>query len=193
MVLGLFVLTAFVLAQPFWSVLQIQQGLQQQDEAKLETYIDFDSVRSSLKTQVETMITSEAKARLGDTPFAQIGIGIALKMTDTVVNNYVNPEGLATLFSGKADTSNLSKPKPASPEVVESQPDSPAGETPTNEEKQQQKVQINLADYELQDLSHLIFSLPVENGEPVKIKMTREIIRWRLSEIILPLPKAKEV
>lgn len=197
-----------ILAQPFWSVLQIQQGLQEQDQQKLEAYIDFASVRTSLKQQIDGIITEETKARLGDNPLAKLGISLALKMTQTIVDGYVTPQGMATLFSGKADTTRLmNKPQPVeakpstavqAPVASEQKPlalEEKASETEqaAKASKPDKPIEINLMDYKLESLSKLVFYLPVEKGEPIQIRMERDVLRWRMTAVILPLAQAQGV
>ena len=78
-----FLLGGYIALGPFISLHEIKIGLQEQDSATLDAYIDFSRLRTNLKEQLNAVVTRQAAAQLRDNPFAVLGMTIASKLVDT--------------------------------------------------------------------------------------------------------------
>ncbi len=108
----LLALAAFYVGYSAWCVRGLAVGLEQKDANKISDYVDFPSVRTSLKEQItsalmaETMADFEKKNDAG----AKIGAGLIATLGPTIINNmiegFVTPSGIAALLSRKKNVTN---------------------------------------------------------------------------------------
>jgi hypothetical protein len=187
--LTLLVLIAVVVVavQPLLAVRAIQQGLVKQDQEQLEYYIDFPLVREGLKTQVSDALSAQAKEKLGNTPFAMLGLAFVSGLADKMVDGYITPQGLVSVLSGQVDAQAVKNKQ-----SVNNPPDSVGGVAEKDarlvQEQQAPPKVFDEARYALINSALIEITLPAEKEKPaVKLELSRRGIQWRLTRIILPL------
>lgn len=91
----------YIALGPLIALHEIKIGLQEQDSARLEANIDFPRLRTNLKEQLNAVVVRQAATDLKDNPFAALGMTIASKLVDSVIDSFVTPSGLTNLAAGR--------------------------------------------------------------------------------------------
>jgi hypothetical protein len=88
------------MAFPYYALYSLGNTLKTCDKYRLDKAIDFKSVRNSLKEQLSASIMEDLikEDKLSENPFAALGLVLAPKLTDSIIDTYVTPSGLATLM-----------------------------------------------------------------------------------------------
>ena len=163
---GLFAI--YLVAAPYITVHHIKSAAESHDGEALSEYIEFPSVRQSLKDQMNAMFMKEmAKDGMSDNPFAALGAAFAGVMVDKMVEAYVTPAGITQLMAGA---------KPNSAQGGESDGDS--GHKPLSD-----------ASMSYESLNKFVVKTKGGTGEEGKFVLRRRGIGWKLTEIIIPLDK----
>lgn len=167
-------LIGYVALGPFIALHEIKIGLQEQDSEKLEAYIDFPKLRENLKKQLNAAVIRNAAADLKDNPFAAIGMTIASKLVDGVIDSFVTPSGLANLAAGRTVT---------------------AGQDMNQKSPTEVPVRVHArrlfedARYSYDSLNTFSVLVNGQDADQVKFVLTREGILWKLTNIIIPTAK----
>jgi hypothetical protein len=66
--------------------------------SELSSYVDYDSVRASLKVAVQAKMAALAKDE--SNPLLALGAGLAGGLVDPMIDNLVTPQSLALMLSG---------------------------------------------------------------------------------------------
>lgn len=170
-VLFAFLLVGYAAAAPYITVYQIRQAAKEADADALEQHIDFQSVRESLKAQMNAHIMANAEATMKDNPFAAFGVALATAMVENMVTSFVTPAGLAQMMKGD-------KPVLAGGGRGES---APIAESSRREP-------FEGADMGYQGLSRFVVTVPSEKGgDPARFILKRSGISWLLSDVRLPM------
>lgn len=96
-------LSAGVYFSPYLAVRGLQSAAQERNAARMADYVDFPSVRDSLKASLNAMLAAEmAKASGGQAnPFAALAAAFVGALVEKVTDAFVSPEGLAMLMRGE--------------------------------------------------------------------------------------------
>ena len=155
--------TGYIFAAPYITVYQMKIAVENHDGEALSEHIDFPSLRQHLKDQLNVQLATEME----DNPFTAIAVTFGGMLGGKVIDTYVTPAGIMELMKGESpDTENTGS---------SIQKDTPL-EPLTN-------VSMSYASFNK-------FSVTVkktESGEDVKFNLRRKGIRWKLTEILLPL------
>ena len=94
----------YLIAAPYLTAYQIQRAADAGDSAAVAEHIDFDSVRESLRPQLQGRVSAAAAEAAGDDPLAAaLGGAAGRALTDHAVDATVTPEGIARLMRGEAN------------------------------------------------------------------------------------------
>ncbi|KVC45245.1 DUF2939 domain-containing protein [Burkholderia diffusa] len=101
-VLAVAVLTAigYAYASPYVALGRLKSAIDARDAQAVSEYVDFPSLRISLKQQVTEELMRRIDAVKKDNPFAVIGALIGSALIGPLVDAYATPEGVAALMSG---------------------------------------------------------------------------------------------
>tara|TARA_Y100001968_G_scaffold307107_1_gene324568 strand:+ start:168 stop:749 length:582 start_codon:yes stop_codon:yes gene_type:complete len=110
-VLFLFASSGYLFSTPYLSILSFKRAIDLQDSEAASKYVDFPSVRTSLKEQLRASFEYKNVGNQIDGRFLDIGTLIfdpfAERVIKSVLEYTVNPEGLALLLStGKLSAGN---------------------------------------------------------------------------------------
>lgn len=164
---------AYIVALPYIAVYQIRDAVKNHDSTALSEYIDFPSVRQSLKDQLNAMLMG--KMQSDDTksnPFAALGMAFAAPLVDKMVEAYVTPAGVAQLMEGEKPS--LKKKKMAMPV------DGNTADTSNEAEKEKP-----LDDVALGYKSSNRFEVE-DKKKGLRVVLRRQGLDWKVTEIILP-------
>ena len=163
----------YVAAAPYITVHQIKSAAKAHDSVALSQHIDFDSVRLSLKEQLNAKFARELgqDPDMHNNPFALLGMALAGVVVDKAVDVYVSPSGVTQLMEGR---------KPQAEREHESQAD---GSVPHSSERKP------LADASMgyQSLNRFVVKAPDDEGRETQFWLSRRGLDWKLTQIVLPL------
>lgn len=93
----------YLFAMPYITVYNIKRAAENNNADELSEYIDFPSVRQSVKEQLTVSLAKNLAEddALKDNPFAKLGALFGAMMVDKMVDAYVTPTGIASLMTGK--------------------------------------------------------------------------------------------
>ncbi|NTX28946.1 DUF2939 domain-containing protein [Burkholderia pyrrocinia] len=101
-VLAVAVMTAigYAYASPYVALGRLKSAIDARDAQVISEYVDFPSLRISLKQQVTEELMRRIDAVKKNNPFAVIGALIGSALIGPLVDAYATPEGVAALMSG---------------------------------------------------------------------------------------------
>jgi len=163
---GLFVIFAIYLyASPYLVLNNIKNAAQQGDADKLSGYIDFPSVKQSMKDQVKAAMVEELAASDEQDGFEALGTMLAAAMIDPLIDGLVTPDGVALMLQGQKLDFDLNNDKPKDkPKAKNKDIDYKAGYLSFN----RFKVQIIDAD---------------DPNESLDVIMHRDWLSWKVTRI----------
>lgn len=109
-------LCAWMYFSPYLAVRGLQSAAQERNAARMADYVDFPSVRESLKASLNAMLAAEmAKASGGQAnPFAALAAAFVSALVEKITDAFVSPEGLAMLMRGEKPDFQKGQPTGAS-------------------------------------------------------------------------------
>ncbi|WP_296193360.1 MULTISPECIES: DUF2939 domain-containing protein [unclassified Psychrobacter] len=163
---GLLVIFAIYLyASPYLVLNSIKNAAQQGDADKLSGYIDFPSVKQSMKDQVKAAMVEELAASDEQDGFEALGTMLAAAMIDPLIDGLVTPDGVALMLQGQKLDFDLNNDTPEDKlEVKNEDIDYKAGYLSFN----RFKVQIIDAD---------------DPNESLDVIMHRDWLSWKVTRI----------
>ena len=99
---GLLVIFAIYLyASPYLVLNNIKNAAEQGDADKLSGYIDFPSVKQSMKDQVKAAMVKELASSKEQDGFEALGTMLGAAMIDPLIDGLVTPDGVALMLQGQ--------------------------------------------------------------------------------------------
>lgn len=169
LVVLLLIAAGYVAAGPFLTVNAIRSAAERQDAAEVARHIDFPALRISFRQQLDDYLARRAGPELQAGVFGSLALGAASGATGLVVDALATPAGLAAVMEGRGFLRRFERPRPGD------RPASPPRDF------------LDGARYRFESPSR--FTATVENGagQPVVLVLTRRGLRWKVSDIRLPL------
>ncbi|WP_027784378.1 MULTISPECIES: DUF2939 domain-containing protein [Burkholderia] len=90
----------YAYASPYVALGRLKSAIDARDAQAISEYVDFPSLRVSLKQQVTEELMRRIDAVKKNNPFAVIGALIGSALIGPLVDAYATPEGVAALMSG---------------------------------------------------------------------------------------------
>ncbi|HEF5870646.1 TPA: DUF2939 domain-containing protein [Burkholderia cenocepacia] len=90
----------YAYASPYVALGRLKSAIDARDAQAISEYVDFPSLRISLKQQVTEELMRRIDAVKKDNPFAVLGALIGSALIGPLVDAYATPEGVAALMSG---------------------------------------------------------------------------------------------
>jgi hypothetical protein len=94
-------------ASPGFTVKAMVEAAQDGDEARFSSYVDYDALRSDMKSELTTRLQEEAK-RDGSAE-AKLGLAMGMAMMNPIVDSMVSPKGMQTAFANLAKQQQAAK------------------------------------------------------------------------------------
>lgn len=97
-------LLTYLIASPYFALYQIKKAIQAKDADKVSQYVDYPSLRQSVKDQMNGYMMKElsTKAKDDKSGMAAAGALLASTMVNSMVDGLVTPQGLKMAFNGKS-------------------------------------------------------------------------------------------
>jgi hypothetical protein len=167
---GLF--AVYVVAAPYIAVFQMKSAAENHDGEALSEYIEYPSVRQSLKDQMNAMFAKKIAdaAEMKDSAFAAFVAAVAGKKGDEMGGGYVTPASITQVIAGE-------KPQPGVDTGGEGGSDtSNSGHKPPSD-----------TSMSYQSFNKFVVKVKDEEGREGKFILRRRGITWKLMDIIIPL------
>lgn len=163
---------AWFIAAPWITVHQIKTAAQARDAQALAEHVDFDSVRQSLKDQINARVVHGMAGDGGQAlnPLAALVAPLAGAVVDKMVDAYITPAGVAQLMAGR-EKADASAPQ--------------GGDTGSKPEARDKPLAG--ADMGYRGLSRFVVTAHGRGGD-TQFVLARRGLGWKLAEIILPQP-----
>lgn len=161
----------YVVAGPYLAIHGIRTALAEQDTAKLERHVDFPALRVNLRAQVEDYLARKAGPEVSSNLFGTAALSIANQVLGRGVDTLVTPMGIAAILQGRSTW------KRAVGDTIGGDTYAPA--VPAEPLKH--------AEHRYESLSRFTATVHDADGDPVVFVITRQGLRWRLTDIRLPL------
>ncbi|WP_058834743.1 DUF2939 domain-containing protein [Luteimonas abyssi] len=158
-------LLAYVVAGPFLTVRAIARAVQNDNTRALARQVDFPTLRTNLRAQAEDWLAREY-GDLQDGPFGRYGMRIANGLAGGIVDGMATPVGLAAMMEGRRVWSRMEGRPPVHSVPQEARPDP-----------------FEDADWRYESPSRFTVTVVDEAGRPMMFVLTRQGLRWRLSDI----------
>lgn len=173
---------------PHWTIYRMRTAIEQKDARALSSYVDFPSLRESLKVQMLVMF-DRATGGAKDTPFGALGKALVVGVTNTMVDALVTPAGvLAMMEEGKVRPPTRPPMTPDGGAPTQSQNGrQPAPEAPLTHESSGQAPNYKL---EYVDFSTVRIRA-ADDSSGAFVLHRRNLFQWRLAEVELPMPESK--
>jgi hypothetical protein len=151
---------------PHLAVSGMKSAAEAKDAAKLSDYVNFPSLKESLKASFNAKLGSEVAKEKDGNPFAALGAAMAAAFINPMIDALVTPESLAMMMKGE-------KPQPA-------------------EKAEQTKPTDSDADTSMSYESFDRFVVTVKKrgstDEPLGLVFNRDgMFSWKLSALRLPM------
>ena len=161
-------LVAWVAAGPWLTVNAIKDALREQDSTALAEQVDFPALRASLKHQLADRLVRGAGTEVQSSALGAIGLRMATGATSMAVEATVNPLGLGALMEGRAVWRRVGD---------DFSPPAPGGSD---------REPLRDASYRYESASRFSITVPGASGGPLVFILTRQGLRWRLTDVRLP-------
>ncbi|MDQ3206234.1 MAG: DUF2939 domain-containing protein [Pseudomonadota bacterium] len=165
-------LAAYVVAGPFIAINSIRAALQTQDSSALAAHVDFPELRGNLKAQVDDYLVRRAGPEAQSNLFGAIAVRVASGLASGAVETMATPAGIGALLQGRSVWNRISGGGVR-------RHDSYANAPPRDP--------LEGADYRYETPSRFTATILDEDGEPVVLVLKRKGLRWKLTDIRLPL------
>jgi hypothetical protein len=161
-------LAAYVASGPWRTVEGIRQAVVAQDARALSRHVDFPALRASLKAQLNDHLVREAGIEAQSGLFGALALRVAGGLVDAAVDAMVTPLGLGAVMEGRKVWNNVARDSAPAPPPPATQP-------------------LAAPEYRIESPSRVTATVPDEQGRPVVFVLTRQGLRWRLTDVRLPL------
>lgn len=163
----------YLIASPYITVYQMKRAAEQHDVQALSSYIEYPSVRQSLKDQLNGEVADKLGGDIKDNPFAALGSALAGVVVDKLVDAYVTPNAIEHLMAGE---------KPKSAGAAKEPVPVDADNQPVDKKKPWADASMSY-----QSFNRFVVTVKTEGGATSRFVLHRVGLGWKLSEIVLPL------
>ena len=172
LVAALIALAAYVAAGPYLAINGVRNALKQQDTAALARHVDFPTLRGNLRAQVDDYLLRQAGPDVQRNPFGAIALRMAGGLAGGAVDALLTPAGIGAVLSGRSLWHRGSG-------AGIDRNDSYAHDAPRDP--------LEGARYRYESTSRFTATVDDRSGEPVVFVLSRDGLRWKLTDIRLPL------
>jgi hypothetical protein len=164
----------YFIGSPYLTVHQMRSAAQNRDGEALSEYIEFPSVRQSLKDQINAAFAKEmSKKDMKHNSLAAVDAAFASVLVDKIVEAYVNPAAITQMMAGERPKKNDGGPSASAPTSDKSTAHRPFSDVSMSYESLNKFVVTVTGD-------------PKEQA--VRFILRRRGIGWKLTDIVLSQP-----
>jgi len=164
-------LAGYVVSGPYLAIQGIRAALAEQNTRKLERHVDFPALRVNLRAQLQDQLARRAGVETQSSLLGSIALALAGNAVGAGVDTMVTPLGIGAILQGRSVW------KKARGQTVGG--DSYAPAVPYDPMRE--------AQHRYESSSRFTATILDEDGDPVVFVFSRQGLRWRLTDIRLPL------
>ena len=169
---ALIAFVAYVAAGPYLTINALRTAVKDQDTAALARHVDVPALRRNVTAQLDDYVLRQAGPGAQANPFGAIALRIAGGVTGGVVDALLTPAGIGAVLEGRNLWQRTSG-------AGIDRNDTYAHTAPTDPLKD--------ARYRFESTTRFTATVPDRSGDPVVFVFSRDGLRWRLTDIRLPL------
>jgi len=174
---ALIALAVYVAAGPYLAINGVRTAIKDQDTAALDRHVDFPVLRSNLRAQVDDYLLRQAGAEMQRNVFGAIALQVAGGVAGGAVDALLTPAGIGAVLSGRSLWHRGSG-------AGIDRTDSYAHGAPNDP--------LEGARYRYESTSRFTATVNDRSGDPVVFVLSRDGLRWKLTDIRLPLFAASQ-
>lgn len=174
-VVVLLALAGWIAAGPFLTINAIREAIAAEDTAALQEHVDFPAVRGSLRAQVEDALARNAGIDARNNPLGAFALGLANSAAGGIVDALATPAGIGAVLQGRGLLHRISGNGSVEGDTYAHRP-------PPDP--------LRDASYRFESTSRFTATVRTDAGDPVVFVLDRQGLRWRLTDIRLPLAPA---
>lgn len=165
-------LLGYIAAGPFIAVDSIRGAIKAQNTAELARHVDFPMLRANLKAQFDDYLARRAGPDVQSSIFGAFGVRIASGVAAGSVDAMVTPAGLGAMLGGRTLWHRVSGAGMVDGDTYQHAPPPDPFEGAT---------------YGFESPARFTATVRNDDGEPMVFVLTRDGLRWKLSDVRLPL------
>ena len=170
-VLALLGLAGYAAAGPFLAYQAIRDAVRAGDTAELSRHVDFPALRASLRAQVEDHLARRAGPEMQSSVLGGLLLRAASGVAAGTIDTMVTPAGVGAVLQGRSVWNRISSPADGT-DVLAPPPAADPMAAPR---------------YRFESPSRFTATLDQGGPRPLVVVLTRDGLRWTLSDIRLPL------
>lgn len=165
---------AYVAAGPFLTINAIRGAIERNDTAELARHVDFPALRANLRAQVDDHLVRRAGPDAQASALGAIALRIAGAASGGIVDVLATPAGIGLVLEGRHAWHRISGGGISrSDRWAHVPPEDP----------------LRDAEYRFESPSRFTATVRDRDGAPVVFVLTRDGVRWRVTDVRLPLPE----
>ncbi|WP_202843517.1 DUF2939 domain-containing protein [Luteimonas saliphila] len=169
-ILMLVAVLAYAAAGPYLTIHAIGKAVREENARALAKHVDFPPLRASLKAQLGDRLVRGVGIDAQSGLLGALGMTVANELAGGAVELMVTPYGLGALMEGRKVWNRASgTPPPRRGESETLRPDP-----------------LRDAQRRYESTSRFTATVHTEDGAPIVFVLTRDGLRWKLSDIVLP-------
>ena len=172
LVAAMIALASWVTAGPWLAINGVRGAIRDQDTAALARHVDFPTLRGNLRAQVDDYLLRQAGPDVQSNPFGAIALRMAGGLAGGAVEALLTPAGIGAVLGGRSLWHRGSG-------AGVDRNDSYAHGAPRDP--------LEGARYRYESTSRFTATVDDRSGEPVVFVLSRDGLRWKLTDIRLPL------
>ncbi|MBB4129574.1 DUF2939 domain-containing protein [Xanthomonas sp. 3075] len=169
--LAVLLVAGYVVAGPYLAIRGISQAIADRDAGQLERHVDFPSLRVNLKAQLDDYLIRQAGSSLQSSLFGGFALQLASGISGAGVDTLVTPLGIGALLQGHSVWNRVSGDTVSADTYAAPSPARP----------------LQAAEQRFESSRRFTATTHTATGTPVVFVLTRQGLRWRLTDIQLPL------
>lgn len=169
-ILAVILAVGYIAAGPFVAIHGIREAIREQDASELSRHIDYVALRSSFKQQLDDYLVRRAGPEAQSSLTGAVTLRMASGATGLLVDVLATPAGLAAILEGRNVWHRASSLRDSDAGVPQLPPDPLEG-----------------AKYAFESSSRFTATVINGDGQPVVFVLTRTGLRWKITDVSLPL------
>ncbi|KKY03531.1 hypothetical protein PK69_23575 [Xanthomonas phaseoli pv. phaseoli] len=160
---------------PYLAIRGISQAVANRDAGQLERHVDFPSLRVNLKAQLDDYLVRQAGNGLQSSLLGGLALQLASGIGGAGVDTLVTPIGIGALLQGHSVWNRVTGDTVSADTYAAPAPARP----------------LQGAEQRFESTHRFTATTHTATGAPVVFVLTRKGLRWRLTDIRLPLANAQ--
>ena len=160
----------YAAAGPYLAVHAIGKAVREENAAALAKHVDFPPLRASLKAQLTDRVVRTVGIEAQSGLLGALGTGVAGSLVGGTVDLMVTPAGLGAMMEGRKVWNRVGGLPPPS----------------ASDDTWERHDPLRDAERRFESTSRFTATVRTDAGDPVVFVLTRDGLRWKLSDIRLP-------